>query len=306
LKFSLVIPVYNEEKIIPLLISESLRGLSTFTDDFEIICVDDGSKDRTLELLLEQRKKDTRIKVVALSRNFGHQAAYTAGLSFAKGDIIGMMDGDLQDPPELLHAMYQKVHSDTYDVVFGLRKERNEAPVKKVLIKSFHQLFTRLSNIRAPANVGNFSVMNRAALEAFLQLQEKNRYLPGLRFFIGFRQGFVEYDRPDRSIGEAKMNLSKLTRLALDAIFSFSKLPLRLCLIVGILGLLFTVGGIILVLSFKLIGRAILGWSSVLISMYFLGSVQLVFLGVIGEYVHRIYVETQNRPVFIVRKYYDS
>jgi dolichol-phosphate mannosyltransferase len=268
--------------------------------------VDDGSKDRTLELLLEQRKKDTRIKVVALSRNFGHQAAYTAGLSFAKGDIIGMMDGDLQDPPELLHAMYQKVHSDTYDVVFGLRKERNEAPVKKVLIKSFHQLFTRLSNIRAPANVGNFSVMNRAALEAFLQLQEKNRYLPGLRFFIGFRQGFVEYDRPDRSIGEAKMNLSKLTRLALDAIFSFSKLPLRLCLIVGILGLLFTVGGTILVLSFKLIGRAILGWSSVLISMYFLGSVQLVFLGVIGEYVHRIYVETQNRPVFIVRKYYDS
>lgn len=306
MKFSLVIPVYNEEKIIPLLIAESVKGISAFTEDFEIICVDDGSRDKTLELLLEERKKDARVKVVALSRNFGHQAAYTAGLSHAKGDIIGMMDGDLQDPPALLKAMYEKVISDEFDVVFGYRKERREAPLKKFLIKSFHQIFTRLSNIKAPANVGNFSVMNRAALEAFLMLQEKNRYLPGLRFFIGFRQGFVEYDRPDRSIGEAKMNFTKLMRLALDAIFSFSKLPLRLCLIVGILGIIFTVGGTIIVLAFKLIGRAILGWSSVLISMYFLGSVQLLFLGVIGEYVHRIYVETQNRPVFIVRKFYDN
>jgi dolichol-phosphate mannosyltransferase len=306
LKFSLVIPVYNEEKIIPLLISESVKGISAFTNDFEIVCVDDGSKDRTLELLLEERKKDKRIKVVALSRNFGHQAAYTAGLTYTKGEIIGMMDGDLQDPPEVLKPMYEKVVADEFDVVFGLRKERHEAPVKKFLIKSFHQIFTRLSNINAPANVGNFSVMTRNALEAFLMLQEKNRYLPGLRFFIGFRQGFVEYDRPDRSIGEAKMNFTKLTRLALDAIFSFSKLPLRLCLIVGVLGLLFTIGGTAVVLAFKLIGKAIIGWSSVLISMYFLGSVQLVFLGVIGEYVHRIYVETQNRPVFIVRKYYEQ
>ncbi len=306
MKFSLVIPVFNEEKIIPLLIAESVKGISSFTQDFEIICVDDGSRDNTLDLLLAERKKDARVKVVALSRNFGHQAAYTAGLSYAKGDVIGMMDGDLQDPPALLKEMYDKVVADEYDVVFGYRKERREAPLKKFLIKSFHQIFTRLSNIKAPANVGNFSVMTRTALESFLMLQEKNRYLPGLRFFIGFRQGFVEYERPDRSIGEAKMNFTKLMRLALDAIFSFSKLPLRLCLIVGLLGLLFTIGGTAVVLAFKLVGKAIIGWSSVLISMYFLGSVQLVFLGVIGEYVHRIYVETQNRPVFIVRKYYDN
>ncbi len=289
-----------------MLISESVKGITTFTNDFEIVCVDDGSKDKTLELLLEESKKDKRVKVVALSRNFGHQAAYTAGLTYSKGEIIGMMDGDLQDPPEILKPMFEKVISDEFDVVFGLRKERHEAPVKKFLIKLFHQIFTRLSNIKAPANVGNFSVMTRAALESFLMLQEKNRYLPGLRFFIGFRQGFVEYDRPDRSIGEAKMNFTKLMRLALDAIFSFSKLPLRLCLIVGVVGLLFTIGGTALVLAFKLVGKAIIGWSSVLISMYFLGSVQLVFLGVIGEYVHRIYVETQNRPVFIVRKYFEN
>jgi polyisoprenyl-phosphate glycosyltransferase len=305
MKFSLVIPVYNEEKIIPSLIEESVKGLESFTGDFEIICVDDGSRDRTLEMLLQEKAKDARVKVLMLSRNFGHQAAYTAGLSFAKGDYIAMMDGDLQDPPALLKDMYSKLVNEDFDVVFGYRKERREAPIKKLLIKSFHQIFTRLSNINAPANVGNFSVMNRKALTAFLALQEKNRYLPGLRFFIGFKQGFVEYDRPDRTIGDAKMNFTKLLKLGLDAIFSFSKIPIRLCLIVGITGISFTLIGVLIVVIKKITGVAITGWSSILLSIYFLGSVQLLFLGVIGEYVHRIFVETQNRPIFIVKNYFE-
>lgn len=302
--FSLVIPVYNEEKIIPRLVAEARQGIEAFTQDYEIICVDDGSRDNTLQLLLNERAKDNRVKVVMLSRNFGHQAAYTAGLSAAKGEHVAMMDGDLQDPPFLLKAMRDKLVNEDFDVVFGSRRERHEAPMKKFLIRSFHSVFTRMSNINAPANVGNFSVMNRAALDAFLNLQEKNRYLPGLRFFIGFKQGFVEYDRPDRTSGEAKMNYSRLIRLALDAIFSFSKLPIRICFFIGLVGIIVSLTGASIVLFKKLTGDAISGWTSTMVSIYFLGSVQLLFLGVIGEYVHRIFVETQNRPIFIVKKFF--
>ena len=148
-------------------------------------------------------------------------------------------------------------------------------------------------------------MMNRKALNAFLNLQEKNRYLPGLRYFIGFRQGFVEYERPDRESGEAKMNFNRLFKLALDALFSFSKVPIRLCWIIGLLGILFSLGGSSIVLYKKLTGDAISGWTSILVSIYFLGSVQLFFLGIVGEYIHRIFVETQNRPIFIVREFLD-
>jgi len=300
---SLVIPIYNEEELIDKLINESLAALKSFTEDFEIICVDDGSHDKSLNNLINCKKNDARIKIVSLSRNFGHQAAYTAGLDYTKGEYIVMMDGDLQDPPSLIKQMYEKITSDKLDVVFGHRTSRKEVWSKKIMIKIFHRIFSRLSNINAPANVGNFSIMNRRALNAFLSLKEKNRYLPGLRFFIGFRQGFVEYTRPDREIGEAKMSFKRLLKLALDAIFSFSKLPIRICLIVGIVGIIFSLLGACFVIYKKLDNDAISGWTSILISMYFLGSVQLLFLGIIGEYIHRIFVETQNRPIYIVRDF---
>ena len=178
--------------------------------------------------------------------------------------------------------------------------------MKKFLIKKFHLIFNKISNINAPENVGNFSLMNRKALDAFLVLNEKNRYLPGLRFFIGFNQGFVEYTRPDRTIGDAKMNYSKLFKLAMDALFSFSKLPIRLCFFIGLLGVIFTFIAIIIVLVKKFIGDAYIGWTSTLLSIYFLGSVQLLFMGIIGEYIHRIFIETQNRPIYIVKDYFDN
>ena len=305
MKISLVIPIYNEELLIDRLLDESVKSLKQFSEDFEIICVDDGSMDESLNKLTEYRKKETRIKIVVLSRNFGHQAAYTAGLNYAKGEFVGMMDGDLQDPPRLFSEMHKLLSTGNFDVVFGHRKGRKEKFLKRIIILLFHKIFSRLSNINAPANVGNFSMMNRKALNAFLNLQEKNRYLPGLRYFIGFRQGFVEYERPDRESGEAKMNFNRLFKLALDALFSFSKVPIRLCWIIGLLGILFSLGGSSIVLYKKLTGDAISGWTSILVSIYFLGSVQLFFLGIVGEYIHRIFVETQNRPIFIVREFLD-
>jgi dolichol-phosphate mannosyltransferase len=303
---SVVIPVYNESDLIEDLYKAVMSAMTKFTDDFEVICVNDGSKDDTLLKLQVCHQRDKRFKVLNLSRNFGHQSAYTAGLSYAKGDYVAMMDGDLQDPPELIADMYKCAIDNQSDVVYGRRTERHETFFKKLSIKLFHFIFNKLSNINAPANVGNFSVMNRKALEAFLALEEKNRYLPGLRFFIGFKQDYVDYSRDDRTIGEAKMNFSRLLKLALDALFSFSKLPIKICIYLGMIGIVFTLIGGAIVLYKKLTGEAITGWSSILVSMYFLGSVQLLFMGIIGEYVHRIFVETQNRPVFIVKDFFED
>lgn len=303
---SVVIPVYNESELIDTLYTAVMNAMLKFTNDFEVICVNDGSKDDTLLKLQHCHQKDVRFKVLNLSRNFGHQAAYTAGLNYAKGEYIAMMDGDLQDPPEHIESMLKCAINEQADVVYGRRTERKESFFKKLSIKMFHFIFNKLSNINAPANVGNFSVMNRKALQAFLALDEKNRYLPGLRFFIGFKQAYVDYSRDDRTIGEAKMNFTRLMKLALDALFSFSKLPIKICIYLGMIGIFFTIAGGCVVLYKKIDGEAITGWTSILVSIYFLGSVQLLFMGIIGEYVHRIFVETQNRPIFIVKDYFED
>jgi glycosyltransferase involved in cell wall biosynthesis len=300
---SLVVPVYNEILLIEALFERSRKALVSIGVEFEVIFVDDGSTDGTLEKLKICHERDPRYKVLALSRNFGHQAAYTAGLNHAKGDHIAMMDGDLQDPPELLVEMYRKAVSENIDIVYGKRIERGEKPVKRWFIHSFHAIFRRMSNLQNIEQVGNFSIMSKKALSAFLSLTEKNRYLPGLRSFIGFRQGYVEYVRPDRSKGQAKMNFLKLFTLAFDAIFSFSNLPVKVCLYSGLIGILFIFLATIYILVSKIAHLAPLGWSSLLLSIYFIGSVQLLSIGILGEYVHRIYKETQNRPIFLVSQF---
>lgn len=302
---TLVVPIYNEEALIDLLFEKVIMELSQITTEFEVICVDDGSTDRSLEKLIECNKKDRRFKVIELSRNFGHQAAYTAGLTYAKGQYVVMMDGDMQDPPELIMQLYEKIIKSDLDVVFGARTERKERFTKRLLIKTFHKIFSKLSSIKAPKNVGNFSIMNRRALNAFLKLNEKNRYLPGLRFFIGFKQGFIEYSRPDRQIGDEKMNFKRLLKLSLDAIFSFSNIPIKICLYLGVVGLLFSIVASAIVLIKKITGDAITGWTSILVSIYFIASVQLLFLGIIGEYIYRIFVESQSRPIFFIRKIHE-
>lgn len=302
---SLVIPVYNEEVLIFELFNRVQKAMETAGQDFEVLLVDDGSQDSTLEKLKIVHSKDRRFKVVSLSRNFGHQAAYTAGLSYAKGEYIAMMDGDLQDPPELIPEMYRKAQAEDLDIVYGRRKQRQEKFFKRLFIKIFHSLYKRVSKLENIKQVGNFCLMSRKALKAFLSLQEKNRYLPGLRSFIGYRQGYIDYDRPDRELGEAKMSLLKLMTLAFDAIFSFSSLPVKICLYSGLSGVILIFLAAIYAVVSKLAGLAPVGWSAIILSIYFIGSVQLLSIGIMGEYVYRIYRETQNRPIFLVMEFLD-
>jgi dolichol-phosphate mannosyltransferase len=256
---SLIVPIYNEEALIESLLERSIHVLNNITDDFEIIAVDDGSTDNSLRTLRECHDKDNRMKVLVLSRNFGHQAAYTAGLNYAKGDYI--------------------LITTNCDIVSAKRIQRQEKFIRRLLAKSFHFVFARLSAMQRLVDVGNFSLFNRKALSAMLSFHEKHRYLPGLR--------------------------SLLFRLAFDAFFSFSDLPIKACLWTGVLGVVLFFIVTLYILISKLTGLAPLGWSSTLLSIYFLASVQLLFLGIIGEYISRIYRETQNRPIFIVQEYID-
>jgi glycosyltransferase involved in cell wall biosynthesis len=303
--FSLIIPVYNEEGLIYELVSRSVKALESFTPNYEILFINDGSTDSTLRKLIEVRKLYPRIKIVDLSRNFGHQAAYTAGLEMALGNYVALMDGDLQDPPELLGEMYRKLKDEGFDIINGKRQGRKSKRLK-ITTNLFHTIFKKISGIEDMENTGNFSIMNRAAVNAMVQMKETIRYLPGLRSFIGFKQGNVEYIREDRLEGEPKMNLGKLIVLGADAIFSFSKFPIKVCLFLGTIGtIVFFIAGIYALVG-KILGFALFGWSSTVLSIYFLGSIQLIFLGVVGEYVYRIYKESQNRPIYLVKKFYDA
>ena len=303
---SLVIPIYNEEKLIDELVKRTIAAIESITADYEVIFVDDGSTDISLDILLAWLGKNSKIKILSLSKNFGHQAAFTAGLEFSKGDLVAMMDGDLQDPPELLSEMYRKIREEKFDIVSGKRIARRGSKNRNIYSVLFHMLFKNIAEIKDMNNYGNFSMMTREVANALLMMKEKIRYLPGLRTFIGYCQGYIEFVRDERFEGDPKMDLKKLFILASDAIFSFSGFPIRLCLIMGTIGTaVFLLAGIYLIIA-KAFGFAVIGWSSVLLSIYFLGSVQLLFLGILGEYVYRNYKESQNRPIYFVKKYYDS
>ncbi len=303
--FSLIIPVYNEEGLIEELAARSIKAVESFTINYEILFINDGSTDSTLQKLIKVRKRFSRIKIVDLSRNFGHQAAFTAGLEMALGNYVAMMDGDLQDPPELLAEMFRKITVEGFDIVTGKRLGRKGKRLR-LTTNLFHAFFKSVAGLDDMENSGNFSMLNRAAVNALVQMKESIRYLPGLRSFIGFNQGFVEYVREDRLKGEPKMTIGKLMLLGADAIFSFSKFPIKVCLFLGLIGTIVFMFAGIYVLIAKIFGFALIGWSSTVLSIYFLGSIQLIFLGVVGEYVYRIYKESQNRPIYLVKKFYDA
>jgi glycosyltransferase involved in cell wall biosynthesis len=303
---SVVIPVYNEELLLDELVKRTIAAVESFITDYEVIFVDDGSTDKSLSKLLALRKENDRIKVLSLSKNFGHQAAFTAGLEFAKGDLVALMDGDLQDPPELLSKMYKKIREEGFDVISGKKTGRKGNGGRNFYTFLFHLFFKKIAEIENLENAGNFSMMTRDAVNALLSIKEKIRSLPGLRSFIGYKQGFVDFVRDERYEGKPKMSMRKLFSLAADAIFSFSRFPIRLCLYLGLIGVIvFMIAGIYVLIA-KVFQFAIPGWSSTLLSIYFLGSIQLVFLGIIGEYIYRNYKESQNRPIYFVRKFYDG
>lgn len=305
MKISVVIPLFNEGKLVASLIEEVIKNLGTLSEDFELVCVDDGSTDATLQNLLNLKERFDSLKVISFSRNFGLQAALSAGLGYVSGDYILMMDGDFQDPPELIPILFHKIKETGADIVNAVREHRNEKFSRRVFTSVFHHIFSGFSEGNQIAESGNFCIMNKNAHAAILKFTERNRYLPGIRNFIGFKRESIEFNRPDRAEGKARMSRKKLFEMAADAIYSFSKWPIKACLYLGLFGILIFFGAIVYTLVSKFWGLAPIGWSSMFMAVSFFGSVQLTFLGIIGEYVYRIFKEVQNRPVYIIKDIYE-
>lgn len=302
---SVVVPLYNESLLAGRFLEAVFAQLMALERPFEVLCVDDGSTDDTLSRLLEFKEGHRELKVISLARNFGLQAALMAGLQHAKGDWVITMDGDFQDPPEVIPRLLEKQQEYNCEVVLAVRQNRKEGWMKRFYIALFHRIFRRMSEGAQVEQAGNFCLMSRKAVDAVLRFKEYHRYFPGIRNFIGFKTGYLVFDRPERPEGKAKMDTRKLLTMAADAIYSFSKWPVRACLYLGILGVVFFFFAIVYALVSKFTGLAPVGWSSTFLAISFFGSVQLTFLGVIGEYVYRIYKEVQKRPVYLVNEIYE-
>ncbi len=302
---SVVIPLWNESLLVLRLLEDVFLNLKEITNQFEVVCVDDGSSDNTLEKLLAFKENHKELRIISLSRNFGLQAALTAGLQFVSGDFVVLMDGDFQDPPEMISVLFRKIVNEKADVVTAVREQRNEKFSKRIYFNIFHRIFSKITEGQQVAQTGNFCIMNKKAHLAILKFAERNRYLPGIRNFIGFKHSFVLFERPNRLEGEPKMNRKKLFALAADAIYSFSKWPIKACLYLGVAGVFIFLIAIIYTFASKFLGFAPIGWSSMFLAISFFGSVQLTFLGIIGEYIYRIFKEVQNRPLYLVKDIYE-
>lgn len=296
---SVVAPVYEEEELIEAFherVSAALAGIP-----FELVLVDDGSADRTPELLAALAERDERVRVIELSRNFGHQTALTAGLDHARGDAIVMMDSDLQDPPELIPEMLGHWQRGT-DVVYAVRRRRDgETRFKLATARWFYKLFTALADVPLEPDSGDFRLLDRAPLDALLSMRERNRFLRGMTVWIGYTQTAVPYERDPRHAGETKYTLRRMVTFSLDAISSFSHRPLQLATLVGFVcaGIAFVL--IPLVIALRLAGSYLPGFGSITIAVLLLGGLQLMAIGLIGEYVGRIYDEVKGRPLYLVR-----
>jgi dolichol-phosphate mannosyltransferase len=300
---SFVLPVHNEEGTLP----ELRRRLAAVMDQLEVPCeailVDDGSFDRSREMAREIRAEDDRFKLVVFSRNFGHQAAITAGLDLSAGDAVVVMDADLQHPPEIVPQMFA-LWREGFDVVNAVREDRSgETPFKRLSAQTFYWLLRRLAQIEMSPNVGDFRLVDRRALNAFLSMRESTRYLRGMFSWIGFRQTMLPYEYHDRFAGEPKYNLRRMVRLAVNGIVSFSNAPLEIALHVGFfVAALSFLAGIADAIATLFSANTAPGWLSIVITVSFLGGFQLIILGVMGIYLSRMYEEIKNRPLYLVRE----
>ncbi|AFY62530.1 glycosyltransferase family 2 protein [Synechococcus sp. PCC 6312] len=302
---SLVIPCYNEAANLTQLLTRIAATLAPLELNYEVICVNDGSRDQTLPQLIEQHQQNPRIKVINFSRNFGKEIALTAGIDHSRGRAVIPLDADLQDPPELIPEMLSR-WQEGFDVVYATRRTRaQDSWLKRRTAEGFYRVMAWLSDTPIPANTGDFRLLDRAVVNALKQLPERNRFMKGLFSWVGFRQTVIYYDRPGRTGGQSSWNYWRLWNFALDGIVGFSVKPLKIWLYVGLfISLLALIYAGILVFRTITYGRDIPGYASLMVAILFLGGIQLLTLGIMGEYLGRIYAEVKGRPLYIIRESY--
>jgi dolichol-phosphate mannosyltransferase len=297
---SVVVPMLNEEANLPTLYERLTHVLQSSDVSYELVLVDDGSTDRTHEQIRRLRQKDPRVKYIRLARNFGHQAALTAGLAHARGAAVIAIDADLQDPPEVIKELLAR-WEEGFDVVYAIRRHRKESVPKRIAYAFFYRLLHRVAAVDIPLDAGDFCLMDRRVVDQLNALPERNRFLRGLRTWVGFRQIGVEYERQTRHAGQTQYSFWKLVRLAVDGLVSFSYIPLRVSSTVGFI---VSFGSLLVGLYYlilRLVGhREPAGFAGIIVAVLFLGGVQLITIGIMGEYVGRIFDEVKDRPVYIV------
>jgi len=299
---SIVIPIFNEQENLPELRRRLTQAMDGSGQDWEAIMVDDGSRDDSPRILREIHDQDGRFKVVTLSRNFGHQPAVSAGIHHARGDCVVLIDGDLQDPPEVIPEMIRK-WKEGFQVVLGERASRADGGVRGIGFRLFYPILKRITDLPIARNAGIFGLMDRAVVEQFNRLPERNRFIPGLRSWLGFRQSAVSYDRAGRAAGQPKQSLGRLIRYAADAMLSFSNKPLRAATWLGFfVSIVAFALAIFYVVTFFAWHKQISGFTTEIVCILFLGGVQLISVGIQGEYIGRIYEEVKQRPLYIVRE----
>ena len=298
---SIIAPIYNEVNNIPELYRRIGEVLDSAGDPWEIVMVDDGSTDGSTELIREYRNQDPRVAPVIFARNFGHQIAVTAGLDYCRGDAVVIIDADLQDPPEVILDMIAKWR-EGYEVVYAVRTEREgETWFKEFTASLFYRLIYRITDVDIPLDTGDFRLLDRKVVNVMNQMRERHRFLRGMSVWVGFKQTGVEYKRAARYSGETKYPLKKMIKFATDAITSFSYFPLQLAMYIGFVAAGLSILAIPVVVTMRLIGnQAFFGQASTLIAVLFLGGVQLISLGILGEYIGRLYDEAKGRPLYIV------
>jgi dolichol-phosphate mannosyltransferase len=303
MEISAIVPSYNEEKNVPLIYKRLTDTLSKISDKYEIIFVNDCSKDSTLSVIKQISEEDSHVKYISFSRNFGHQIAVSAGLDMCKGNAVVIIDGDLQDPPELILEMYKK-YQEGYKVVYAKRKTREgETWFKKATAKLFYRFLAAMTSIEIPVDVGDFRLIDKVIVNHLRNMPEKSKYIRGQISWIGYKQTFVEYHRDARLYGKTNYPLKKMLRLAFDGITAFSDKPLKMASAIGIISAILSLLAIVYALiSHFIFDSAVSGWTSLIISVLFIGGVQLITIGIIGEYIARINNDVRNRPLYIIEE----
>ncbi len=303
---SLVVPVFNEADVFDRLVDRLQATMDQAAFRSEAVLVDDGSTDGTRDRIQEICRADARFRGVLLSRNFGHQRAVSAGLDYARGKAVGVLDGDLQDPPELILDFYNKL-AEGYGVVYAIRQKRKEGIVKRFCYWAFYRLLRKLAAIEIPLDSGDFCLMSRAVVDQIRNMPERHRFIRGMRSWVGFRQTGIAYDRDQRHAGDSKYTFSKLVLLAIDGLLTFSELPLRLATFAGT-----TIAGMSILWAFYLLAwrwfatSELPGFATVACGMFFLGGIQLIGMGILGEYIARIHNEVKGRPIYIVEHLFEQ